>query len=52
MPNIVAVSVKNWAHIMRTPDATSWSLEMMSDVKASATAARKDDTATNLSAFL
>lgn len=52
MPNIVAVSVRNWAHIIRTPPAMSWSLLMTSDVKASPTAARNELTATNFSLFL
>ena len=52
MPKMVAVKVKNCAHIMRTPPATSWSLEIITDVKASPTAAKKLQTATNFSAFL
>lgn len=49
---MVAVSVRNCAHIIRTPAAMSWSSLMINDVKARRTAARNEPTATNFSAFL
>ena len=48
---MVAHSVRNWAHIMSTPAAMSWSGLSSSEVKASSTAARKEPTATDFSAF-
>ena len=51
MPKMVAHSVRNWAHIIRTPAAMSWSGLSSSEVKASSTAARKEPTATDFSAF-
>ena len=49
---MVAVSVKNCAHIIKTPAAMSWSSLTMSEVNANATALKKLATATNLSVFL
>ena len=49
MPKMVAVSVKNCAHIISTPAAMSWSLLITKLVKAKATAAKKLHTATNFS---
>lgn len=48
---MVAVNVRNWAHIMSAPPATSWSGLIINDVKASPTAAKKLLTATNFSVF-
>lgn len=52
MPNKVAQSVRNCAHIMRTPAAMSWSGLISIDVKASSTAAANEPHATPFSAFL
>lgn len=49
MPKMVAVSVRNCAHIISTPAAMSWSGLMINEVKAKATAAKKLHTATNFS---
>lgn len=49
MPKMVAVSVKNCAHIISTPAAMSWSSLITKLVKAKATAAKKLHTATNFS---
>lgn len=49
---MVAVSVKNWAHIISTPDAMSCSGLMMREVKANPTEAKKEPTATNFSLAL
>lgn len=43
---MVAVSIRNWAHIISTPAAISWSELIRSEVKAKATAARNEPTAT------
>lgn len=49
---MVAVSNKNWAHIIRTPLLMSWSWLITREVKASTTAAKKLLIATKDSAFL
>ena len=41
-----AQSIKNCAHIIRTPAAMSWSGEIASDVNASPTAAKNEPIAT------
>lgn len=46
---MVAVNVRNCAHIINTPAAISWSGLMISDVKANPTAAKKLSTATSFS---
>lgn len=43
---MVAVSMRNWAHIIRTPAAMSWSCEIISEVNARPTAATNEPTAT------
>ena len=49
---MVAVSIRNWAHIIRTPAAISWSFEITKDVNASPTAATKEPTATTDCTFI
>ena len=49
---MVAVNIKNWAHIIRTPAAISWFSDIIRLVKAKPTAAAKEATATNDSIFL
>lgn len=49
---MVAVSNKNWAHIISTPLLMSWSWLITREVKASTTAAKKLLIATKDSAFL
>lgn len=43
---MVAVSIRNWAHIIRTPAAMSWSFDITKEVNARPTAATKEPTAT------
>lgn len=47
-----AVSIKNWAHIISTPAAMSWSADIQREVKARPTAARNEPMATVDSTFL
>lgn len=47
-----AVSMRNWAHIMSTPAAMSWSSLIHSEVNARPTAARNEPMATMDSTFL
>ena len=49
---MAAQSVKNWAHIIKTPAVMSWSSLISNDVNARPTAAKNEPTATLDSTFL
>lgn len=48
---MAAQSVRNWAHIIKTPAAMSCSSDSSSDVNARPTAAKKEPMATAISAL-
>lgn len=49
---MVAVNIRNCAHIIKTPAAISWSFEIISEVNASPTAATNEPTATTDCTFI
>lgn len=52
MPSKVAENVRNWATVIRLPEAISWSSAIRRAIKANATATRNDSVAIALSSSL